>query len=207
MIKLLRKAAGRAKLDTKVLRKNDISLLILDERWNSLFKNIEKTAEIERCEEKLRELLKLQARLISEAKENAALKKKYLNRIIELTTEAYENDNEESKNEMQQCEKEIRRINDRNSDIEKELEKIPERIRQANLKLLDYAVNIVYFRIRFSQKRVSELEKQIEETKEKLKMLIDERETLSQDYSEIYSYFHDLLGPEELEKLDRKFFS
>ncbi len=206
VFKLLNRIYGRTKLDKKVLRKNDISLLILDERWNSLFKNIEKTPEIEKCEEKLRELLKLQARLISESKENAALKKKYLNRIMELTTDAYENGNEESKEEMRQCEKEIRRINNRNLDIEKELEKIPEHIRQANLTLLDYAVNIVYFRIRSDQKRVAELEKQIEETREKLRLLIDEKETLSQDYNEIYSYFHDLLGPEELEKLDRKFF-
>jgi hypothetical protein len=50
------------------------------------------------------------------------------------------------------------------------------------------------------------LEGLIEETKSKLKEYIDEKETLSQDDTDIYSYFHDLLGGEELEKLDNEFF-
>ena len=32
---------------------------------------------------------------------------------------------------------------------------------------------------------------------------IDEKESLTEDYNSLYSYFHDLLGNEELERLDK----
>lgn len=192
--------------DKKTLRKNNISVLILDERWNSLFASISKTPEILKCEENLRELLKEQARLNTEAKDISRLKKTCMDNILKLAAEAFENNNEDAKKEMQACEKEIKRINDRMAQIEQETERIPERIKETNVELLEHMVNVVYFRIRANQKRVRELEMLIEDTKNKLKVYIDEKASLSEDYAGIYSYFHDLLGPEELERLDREFF-
>ena len=195
------------KLDWKVLRKNDISLLILDERWNRLFANIPKTPAIERCEQKLRELLMEEAWLTAEQKEIAALKKKHMDNIMKLTTDVFEKNDENAKNDMKHSESEIKRINSRLNQIDGLLDNMPERIRQANLELLGETIEVVYFRIRYAQKRVEELEKLIEETRTKLKEYIEEKESLSQDDTDIYSYFHDLLGAEELEKLDRKYFS
>jgi translation initiation factor 2 beta subunit (eIF-2beta)/eIF-5 len=107
---------------------------------------------------------------------------------------------------MQGSEREIKRINSRLERIEVLLEEMPNRKKLANLELLEKTVNIVYFKIGSARKRVRELEKLIEESRTKLKEYIDEKETLSQDNTDIYSYFHDLLGGEELEKLDREFF-
>ncbi|MDP4093046.1 MAG: hypothetical protein Q8920_06755 [Bacillota bacterium] len=193
------------KFDSKVLRKNDISLLILDERWNSLFNTVQRTPEILKAEEELKELLKQQARISTEAKEISVLKKNCMDKILQLTTEVFDNGNEGAKKEMQECEKEIKRINERLANIEEELDEIPGNIKEANLKLLENTVNIVYFKIRRNQKRVNELEKLIEAEREKLKAYIDEKESLAQDDTDIYSYFHDLLGADELEKLDRQY--
>lgn len=88
LINLIKKK--KRMFDGKVLRKNDISILILDERWNALFKNVEKSDKVKLYEKKLRELLKEEARLGNEAKEIAILKKKHLDRIIKLTPEVYE---------------------------------------------------------------------------------------------------------------------
>lgn len=200
------KSEQKAKFDTKTLRKNDISLLILDERFNKLFVNTPKTPAIERCEQKLKELLKEEARLLTEQKEIAASKKMHMDRIIKLTAAVFEQNDENAKKEMQFSESEIKRINDRAAKIEELLIGIPERIKQVNLDLLEKTVSIVYLKIRASSKRVEELEKLIEESKEKLKKYIDEKESLAQDDTDIYSYFHDLLGGEEIEKLDRQFF-
>ncbi len=203
---IFKKGSTKNMFDKRVLRKNDISLLILDERWNSLFNNVEVTSEIIAKEEKLKELLKLQSRLMVEAKEISANKKERMNRIIQLTTEVFDKNNEEAKKEMVSCEKEIKQINLRLPEIEDELENIPDRIKEANLELLEATVNVVYYKIRFNQKRIKELEALIEESKARLKAYIDEKETLDEDDTGIYSYFHDLLGAEELEKLDKKFF-
>lgn len=196
----------KPQLDKKILRKNDISLLMLDERWNNLFKNTVKTPEVITCEERIKELLKEQSRLISESKEIGVRKKNCMDKIISLTTEAFDNNNEDAKKEMQLCEKEINRINERTAKINEELESIPDQIKEANIELLEQAVKLIYFKIRVNQKRVNELEKIIEDTKEKLKEYIDEKESLAQDDTDIYSYFHDLLGAEELERLDKEFF-
>jgi predicted nuclease with TOPRIM domain len=200
------KLSRRKKLDKEILRKNDISLLILDERWNSLFVNTPKTQGIERCEQKLKELIKEEARLIEEEKEIAISKKHHLDSIMKLTTDVFENEDKDAIKMMQLSEAEIKRIKDRSDEIKSELEEMPERKKKANLELLEHTINAVYYKIRSSGKRVEELKKLIEETKEKLKEYIDEKESLSQDNVDIYSYFHDLLGAEELERLDEVFF-
>lgn len=196
----------KKKLDIKILRKNDISLLILDERWNKLFVSTPKTSAIEHCEQKLKELLKEEARLTAEQKEISASKKHHMDNIMKLTTDVFEKNDEGAKKEMQLSESEIKRINDRSRNIEVQLDDMPERIKKANLELLEQTVNIVYFKIRSSSKRVEVLEKLIEESRARLKEYIDEKESLSQVDTDIYSYFHDLLGGEELEKLDKEFF-
>lgn len=198
--------AKKSKFDRKVLRKNNISLLMMDERWNKLFNTVAKSPAIAASEESVRELLKEQARLITESKEIAAAKKQHMDRIIKLTPAVFEKNDAEAQKEMQLCEKEIKKINARTAEIEKSLEEIPEKLQDANLGLLENTVNLVYFKIRADQKRVEELTAEIEATREKLKALIDEKETLSQDHTDIYSYFHDLLGADELERLDKEFF-
>ncbi len=206
VFQMFKKRRWKFALDRTVLLKNDISMLILDERWNNLFANKQKNDSIVRCETELKELLKQQSRLTNESAELAALKKNCMEKIIALTEEVFEKNNENAREEMHRCEKEIKRINERTRDIETELEELPEKIRQANLRLLRHTINAVYYDLLKNRKRKEELERQIEETRMKLKQLIEEKELLDEDNTEVYSYFHDLLGGEELEKLDRIFF-
>lgn len=206
MFNLFKPKNPKNSFDWRVLKKNDISILILDERWNALFKNVEKTEDIKEQEVKVKELLKEESRLLAESKELAAKKKKNLDKIIQLTPQVYEENNENSKEEMKKCELEVKQINERMKTIKDELEDMPKRIRDANIKLLECTVNSVYFRMRKNQKRIKELEELIEVTKEKLREYIDEKERLSEDDTDVYSYFHDLLGGEELEKLDKEYF-
>ncbi|AEY67816.1 hypothetical protein [Clostridium sp. BNL1100] len=193
--------------DLKVLFKNDISLLTLDERWNGLFKNMEKTNDIIECENRIKELLKEQSRLITESKEISIKKKECMDSIIRLTTEVFDKNNKEAHTKMQECEKSIVAINKKVEENEERLLDIPKEIREENLQLLEYTVKQVYFSIRENQVRVSELDKLIAEAKESLKKMIEERELLAEDYSDTYSYFHDLLGKDELQKLDEIYFS
>ncbi|WP_242965320.1 hypothetical protein [Petroclostridium xylanilyticum] len=195
----------KIEFDKKVLRKNDISLLIVDERWNALFKIEEKTKTIIEREEKLKDLLKEQSRLFNEKKEITHAKKMCMDRIIKLTDEAYEKNNPSALKEMQDCQKEITRINERLIAIEREEEIIPDRIKEANLELLEETVKAVYVKIRTGQKRIDELELEIETLRNRLKQCISEKEELSELVTNAYSYFHDLLGGEELERLDKEF--
>lgn len=200
------KGSKKGKLSRGILRKNDISLLTLDERWNSLFISSPKSSDITACEEKLMNLLKEQSRLLAESKEISIHKKKCMEKIMELTPEVFDNNNETAKVEMQACEKEIKRINERTVKLEEEIDNIPDRIKEINLELLEITIKQIYYKMRIDQRREKDLEKKIEEMSAKLKEYIEEKETLSKDETSIYSYFHDLLGGEELERLDNEFF-
>lgn len=196
----------KRKFDRRVLKKNNIHLLILDERWNGLFQNTSKTEEIVECEKRLKELLKDEAHMTSESKELVHKKKVCMDRILKLTPDVFEKNDEQAKLEMQNCEHEIKHINERLKEIEEGLEINPDKIRDTNLELLELTVNTVYFKMRENQKRYKELEEIIEVTRQKLEEYTIEIEALSKDDSDTYSYFHDLIGGEELEKLDREYF-
>lgn len=196
----------KMRFDKKILRENNISVLILDERWNYLFKNIEKTDKIIKMEKELVELLKEQSRLNLEFKEINMKKKRCIKKIIELTPKVFKEEEEDSIIQMKKCEKFIKETNVRFKEIEKELDSIPDKIKEKNLELLENVVNTVYFKFRENQKRLKELEELIEETKSSLERYVDEKEKLSEDDTDIYIYFHDLIGKEELERLDREYF-
>ncbi|HOM02316.1 MAG TPA: hypothetical protein PLH43_05750 [Acetivibrio sp.] len=202
-----RRQNKNSEFDWSVLKKNSIPILILDERWHNVFKNVEKTKEIIEKEEELKELLKEESRLAFEKKEILSRKKSYLDKIIKLTPEVFDNNNEQSKAEMEKCEKEINQINERIKTIEAEIDNMPERIREANLRLLECTINSVYFKMRENQVRVKELEELIENTKKQLASYIEEKEGLNEYDNEVYTYFHDLLGGEELQKLDNRYFN
>lgn len=200
------KLSRSRKFGIKTLRDNDILLLILDERWNRLFSSTRKTPAIERCEEKLRKLMKEEARLAAGRKEIDAQKRRYMDKIIVLTSDVFEKNDADAREEMKESEREISRINKQAGQIEKRLDKLPERLKRANLELLEMTVGAVYRKMRSSKKRIEELGKIIEETRGRLKAYIDEKESLAKENDDVYSYFHDLLGGEELEKLDRIFY-
>lgn len=203
MFRLLKKRFAPHKFDRNVLRKNDISILILDERWNSLFNTIDKTPEILKCEQEIKNKLKEQARLTAELKEIPNLKKELVDKILRLTEEAFDKNNNQAKKEIKLGQKRISQLNDRIKQIESELNKINDSIKELNIELVEYTINAVYFKIRREQKRKKQLEKLITETRKKLMEYIDEKESLTEDYNSLYSYFHDLLGNEELERLDK----
>lgn len=203
MFRFFKKKFAPYKIDKNVLRKNDISILILDERWNGLFNTIEKTPEILKCEQEIKNKLKEQARLIAELKEIPGLKKECVNTILRLTEEAFDKNSKQAKKEIKLCQRKINQLNNRVQQIDNELHKINNSIKELNIELIEYTINAVYFKIRKEEKRKKELEKLIAETRTKLREYIEEKESLTEDYNSMYSYFHDLLGSEELEKLDK----
>ena len=188
--------------DKMVLRKNDIKLLIVDERWNALFEKYPKTSEIIEIEENLKELLKEQSRLAGEQKNIVAEKRKCMKTIIKLTENAYDENNEAALEAMGQCQSQITDINVRLKEIENELEQLPEKITNANLALLEEAAYQIYFKMKGSHERVKQLEQEINLLKAKLRENITEKQALSEQVDDAYTYLHDLVGKEALEALD-----
>lgn len=197
----------KRKLDFSVatLKRNDIIILTLDERWNKIFKLIPISAEVKRQQDALNRLLGKEAALYQEQKNIEPEKIKHMNRIMALTGEAFDNNNEEAKNALAESKERIEALNQRAQDIENEHYQMKDRIREANFSLLEETVHYVYNVISHSRKKQLKLDREMEKAKKRLKELQAERQKLSTDWTEVYSFFHTLLGSDELTKLDQLF--
>ena len=199
------KPQKKVDLSGKILRLNNITVLTLDERWNVLFTNIEKTPAIIKCEEKINNYMKEQAKLTAEQNAGAFEKKALLNKIMELSAGAEGDESEEILKRIDECREKVETINTRQNETEERLLVIPDDIRDANRELLENMVSYLYYNMRKAHKRVLELDVLIESARNSLLDYIEEREVLSTTYNDAYSSFHDLIGADQISELDKFF--
>jgi len=147
----------KADLDMEMLRHSRVPILILDKVWHNIFPPEKKTKTIRDLEERLGNLLKQQGQLNNDLKDYLKLKKKLMDGILELTTEAFNNENEAAKKEMEKNQKYILEINEKIEEIQNRLATIPEEIQEVNGKLLEESVKICYGEMKEHQKALEEL--------------------------------------------------
>ncbi|NLN63848.1 MAG: hypothetical protein GX144_00270 [Clostridiaceae bacterium] len=191
--------------DIATLKKNDIVILTLDERWNKLFKLIPISTRVKKQQDILNKLLGQEASLYQEQKNIEPEKIKHLNRIMSLTEEAFDKGNEEAKISLSRSKDRVEELNQRVKEIENEIFLMKDKIRHANFRLLEETVRYVYRVIAISKEKEKKIDRELEQVKKKLKELQAQRQRLSIDWTEIYSFFHALLGSDELTKLDQIF--
>ncbi|NLG88287.1 MAG: hypothetical protein GX494_03580 [Clostridiaceae bacterium] len=191
--------------DIATLKKNDITILTLDERWNRLFRIIPINAAVKKRQDFLNKLLAQEAGLYQEKNNIDPEKKKLINTIISLTPEAFDKNDENAKLTLQKSKQRIEALNKRAEELEEELYEKREEIRRANFKLLEETVRLVYSVMRKSRKREQRIEKEINSLKKRLKELQTLKQSITTDWTDVYAFFHTLLGAEELTKLDKLF--
>lgn len=204
MLEFLQKKTSK-KFDNKTLIDNDIKMLVTDYRWNSLFELIEKPHEIKILEDEFKKLLLKEESLEKEFEDMKKLKKESLELIINLTQDVFDKKQHQARERMDIHQKRINSINDRFNEIDEELVEINHYKKDINLQLLELLVDNVYTKIKSDSVRINELESYIQDTREKFKSYHKEKKELSKKYTDIYTYFHDLLGAKEVEKLDKEY--
>jgi len=191
--------------DIATLKKNDITILTLDERWNKLFQVIPVSTGVKKHQDLLNRLLAQEAGLYQEKNNIEPEKKKLINTIMSLTPEAFDKNNEDAKLKLQESKQKIEVLNKRAAELEEELFVKKEEIRNANFRLLEETVRHVYSVMLKSRKKELQIEKEIDSLKKRLKELQTQRQSISTDWTDVYAFFHTLLGGEELTKLDQLF--
>lgn len=192
-------------IDLKMLRESRVPILILDKVWHNIFPPEKKTKAILQLEQNLNNLLKQQGQLNNDLKDYLKLKKKLMDQILELTTEAFNNENEAAKREMERNQKNILEINEKVEQIQNRLNVIPDEIQEANGRLLEESVKICYGDMKNHQEALNELNEWIENTREILKKKLEEKTIREEKATQIYSYLHDLVGPDFIEYLDKNY--
>ncbi|NLK98094.1 hypothetical protein [Defluviitalea saccharophila] len=192
-------------LDLELLRQSRVPILILDKVWHNIFPPEKKTKAILQLEEELNSLLKQQGQLNNDLKEYLKLKKKLMDGILELTTEAFTNQNEAARKEMERNQKYILEINEKLEQIQNRLDTIPDKIQEVNGRLLEESVKICYQEMKEHQKVLDELNVWIERTREILKHKLEEKTIREEKAAQIYAYLHDLVGADFIDYLDKNY--
>lgn len=184
----------------KAASRRNIPILILDERYNVVMPDKEKTPKIRKLEGKLSELLKKQGKVTNDIKDIRKLKQKLMQNIVENMDGASEDDKHQAK--MSKAQKLIEESNEKIEELEDLELELPRQIREANFNLLMEFIEINYNKLNENKEDIELLNKWINDIRVELKkrLLIKQEKELKN--SNIYAYMHDLLGPDLMEMFD-----
>ena len=174
----------------------NVPLVTVDKRWHDLFPDKYKTAKIKSLEANVQSLVKKQGKLVNENKDLKKAKKKLMSDIVKNM--------EDAKNPViKNGKKLMEELNDKITANEDELAKIPYELREANEELMAYSMMECYERMLANQEKVSKIQVWMDEIKEQVKEKKVEQLSLEEDTQKIYSYLHDLVGAEAMNRFDR----
>ena len=195
-----------SKITYELLKNSDvfknIPILTLDERWYHLINEKNKTDEIAYWEKQVNELLKKQGRINNDIKDIKKLKKQLINDVVENMED--DDSSRQKQKRMSQNQRLIQESNDKIASLEDELLEVPRELARANEKLLTETLKACYDRMNANTEDIEVLDKWINATRVKLKKNILIKQDKELKNTEIYSYMHDLLGPDMIEIFDNK---
>ena len=188
--------------DSSILRKNNITRLSIDERWTKLFVTIKITPELQKAEEEMNELIKEEAMLKNEQDNLEPQKRKCMKEIMNLTKDAFENDSDKAKQGLKECKKEIEKINNRIDNVLEDIEKLEEKMREANLELLNRSINYIFTTLKVNNERALDIKKELAELEDKKKLLGEELETISLDWTQYAVDLTELIGTDPVKEFE-----
>ena len=187
----------------ELLKKKNIPIACLDERWLRLFPDSEKTPLIKKLEHELKELLKRQGKVNTDLKDIRVVRDKLTQSVLDTAEDTSIPENKRLKKQAA-SQRLIVEARQKQDNLELELDELPDKIKEANSALIFESVRVCYQRINQNKQAIDMLEQWIEQMREKLK----ERVVLKQDKEitneEIYTYLHGMLGAGVMEAFDEK---
>lgn len=181
-----------------------LPILTLDSRFHMLFPEHKKTPVIKRLEKQVNDLLKRQGKLVQEAKDIKKLKRKFMQDIVLNMQEAPMESEAQRVRKLEYSQKYIKELNDKLVAYDDELELIPRKIMMVNEQLIRECLKVCYANLHKNKEQITELSLWIDEMRTTLKEKVVEKQEMEQENATIYSYMHDLLGPEIIELFDEK---
>ncbi len=181
----------------------NIPILTLDNKWHRLFTQTEISPEIKEKERELNELLKRQGKLNHECKKLRSIKAKLRDEIVSLMGDGQANSaaqkkQEENKNLIEDCNERLEANQEELLDLEKEIDAV-------NYELMLLSMEVCYETIKENTEEIEQIDKWINQMRIELKKNVvrkQERELYNQN---LYSYMHDIFGPEVIGIFDMKY--
>lgn len=187
----------------EIIHHRKLPLLTLDNRWHQLFSDETKTSEIKKLEQELNARLKKQGKANNDLKNLKKLKQNLMNEIVHNMDSVSDGRKEAMRQrKLERSRKIIEEINTKIEKCEEEQFELPQEIKTVNEKLMIATAECCNNRIKENEAELAELAEWIDKTRIELKkriLLKQEKEDLNE---KMYSYLHDMLGPEFMEAFD-----
>ena len=200
----LNKRDNNLEIDENILKKNKIPILINYEPWLKMFKNdgseLIKALKIE-LEEAVLEKRDLERSINS----LQSRKPKLMAKIILISNELNEKNNDIAINDLEELKTEMEEINEEIENVFIRLEFLPKIIQEKNEELLKETITYLYENLNFGEERIAEIDRFINQLREQLNKHRIEKEELENRVNNIYHFLHSILGAAEMEKLDKIF--
>lgn len=188
------------------LEGKSIPILTLDNKWHQLFTQTEMTPEIEQLADQLNALVKRDGKIRSETKDIKKLKKKLLGEIVPLRDKANKSANSAAiEKEIQDRTRLINDCNDRLDSHQDELLDLSREIYDVDYKLMIETMKVCYETLHENTDYIKTMDEWISKVRVELKKnVIRLQETEMENYN-LYSYMHQIFGPEVIEIFDLKY--
>lgn len=173
------------------LKGREIPILVLDKRWHTLFPEGEKPSDILAMEKNINELLKKQARLVTDLKDLKKTKKRLMASIVQ-------NMQDDSKKGDKKKTNSKRLLDDINVRIDKETDELmdlPYSIRKQNEQMLIAGAKYCFNRLSEGDSQIKLLNNEIDKLKSELDEKLEKKKVIEESMDSAYSLMHGLLGP------------
>lgn len=187
-----------------IVKKNKIPILIYVPEWIQLFSG-NKSRSMQKIIAKLEELIARGKSCDLELDKLEKRKKIVMNKILYLSKEINDNDNNAALPKMEQAEKEIIEINQKMPRLIEESETLPGKINEANTQLLKETIKRAYELIKEYESESEKYQEQVNEFRQKLADLIQKKVYTEEQVNKLYSFVHGMIGADEMESLDKSF--
>jgi len=189
----------------QAMKKRGIPILIHDQQWMKIFSgNMNKSMEV--LSKELHKILSDEKQIQQNLKSSLERKRILMNKIIHLSDRLNSKGEEIDISNIQDAKDEINRINEEIDKMRESLEMYPKKIENTNMELLKETTKVAYSQINNTETRLISVDEEIRILRERLGKYWDEKELLEEKTQVLYSLLHSIIGPEDIEKLDMKFF-
>ena len=182
-----------------------IPILTLDNKWHQLFTQTEHTPEIKDMEDELNGLLKRQSKVNEDNREIKKLKKKMMDEIVVLADELVKYPSKKAERKQEECKRILTECNEKLDACEEEMVELPRRINQLNNKLMLATMEVCYRRIQKNTEELTEIDNWIGNIRRELKKKVIRKQEKEAMIHQLYSYMHDIFGPEVIELFDMQY--
>ncbi|MBR1862142.1 MAG: hypothetical protein IJ796_09870 [Lachnospiraceae bacterium] len=181
----------------------EIPVLTLDNKWYKLLGEVGRE-NVKPLELQLNELLKRQGKINSETKEIKKIKKRYMEEIVTLV-DAASNGDASAEKKVADNKRIVEDCNRKLEEYEDEIVDIPREINEVNRKLMLVTMEHCYETMQDNTDDIEELDEWLTSVRIELKKNLIRKQEKEAKNHQIYSYMHDIFGPEVVELFDLRY--